>query len=194
MINMAFMPLYMWEMWDVTPVTDGRTHEQWKVVQYSVWAESAINSKISRRYDTKTGVIYHNTIISRFSKPIDCVLCISHAQRLDLPHLLLRISCGVSVEMNWACFECSSPARLFHLWGWLVPISRHIPNLKHIKIIWNIPLQLKILLKSTRFAYNDRTPPIGKAGGGDRWPSNQSQFGNWTCKINLWVDSVELNR
>ena len=71
-----------------------------------------INSKISRRDDTKTGVICHNTIISRFSKPIDCVLCISHAQRLDLPHLLLRISCGVSVEMNWACFECSSPLRL----------------------------------------------------------------------------------
>jgi len=46
MINMAFMPLYMWEMWDVTPVThehtDGRTDEQWKVGQYSVWAESAI--------------------------------------------------------------------------------------------------------------------------------------------------------
>ena len=42
MINMAFMPLYMWEMWDVTPVTNGRTHEQWKVEQYSVWAESAI--------------------------------------------------------------------------------------------------------------------------------------------------------
>ena len=133
-------------------------------------------------------------IISRFSKPIDCVLCISHAQRLDLPHLLLRISCGVSVEMNWACFECSSPARLFHLWGWLVPISRNIPNLKHIKIIWNESLQLKILLKSVRFADNDRTPPTGKAGGGDRWPSNQSQFGNWTCKINLWVDSIELNR
>ena len=35
-----------------------------------------IDSKISRRDDTKTGVIYHNTIISRFSKPIDCVLCI----------------------------------------------------------------------------------------------------------------------
>ena len=43
MINMAFMPLYMWEMWDVTPMTHGRTNEQWKVVQYSVWAESAIN-------------------------------------------------------------------------------------------------------------------------------------------------------
>ena len=41
MINMAFMPLYMWEMWDVTPVTDGHSDEQWKVVQYSVWAESA---------------------------------------------------------------------------------------------------------------------------------------------------------
>ena len=25
MINMAFMPLYMWEMRDVMPVTDGRT-------------------------------------------------------------------------------------------------------------------------------------------------------------------------
>ena len=25
MINMAFMPLYMWEMWDVTPVTHERT-------------------------------------------------------------------------------------------------------------------------------------------------------------------------
>ena len=41
MINMAFMPLYMWEMWDVTPVTHEHTDEQWKVVQYSVWAESA---------------------------------------------------------------------------------------------------------------------------------------------------------
>ena len=153
-----------------------------------------IQRYISRRDDTKTGVIYHNTIISRFSKPIDCVLCISHAQRLDLPHLLLRISSGISVEMKLACFECSSPARLFHLWGWLVPISRRIPNLKHIKIIWNKPLQLKILLKSARFAYNDGTPPIGKAGGGDRWPWNRSQFGYWTCKINLWVDSVELNR
>ena len=27
MINMAFMPLYMWEMWDVTPVTHTRTVE-----------------------------------------------------------------------------------------------------------------------------------------------------------------------
>ena len=44
MINMAFMPLYMWEMWDVTPVTDTRTHEQWKEVQYSVGAESAKTS------------------------------------------------------------------------------------------------------------------------------------------------------
>ena len=37
MIYMAFMPLYMWEIWDVTLVT----HKQWKVVQYFVWAESA---------------------------------------------------------------------------------------------------------------------------------------------------------
>ena len=45
MINMAFMPLYMWEMWDVTPVTHEHTDEQWKVVQYSVWAESAKGRK-----------------------------------------------------------------------------------------------------------------------------------------------------
>ena len=42
MINMAFMPLYMWEMWDVTPVTNTRTDSR-KVGQYSVWPESAIN-------------------------------------------------------------------------------------------------------------------------------------------------------
>ena len=30
MINMAFMPLYMWEMWDVTAVTNGRTDGQWE--------------------------------------------------------------------------------------------------------------------------------------------------------------------
>ena len=44
MINMAFMPLYMWEMWDVTPVTDEHTDSR-KVVQYSVWTESAIQVK-----------------------------------------------------------------------------------------------------------------------------------------------------
>ena len=45
MINMAFMPLYMWEMWDVTPVTDGHT-DRGKVEQYSVWAESAMKYPI----------------------------------------------------------------------------------------------------------------------------------------------------
>ena len=43
MINMAFMPLYMWKMWDVTPVHTP-THRQLKVEQYSVWAESAIST------------------------------------------------------------------------------------------------------------------------------------------------------
>ena len=36
MINMAFMPLYMLEMRDITPVTHGQTDGQWKVVQFSV--------------------------------------------------------------------------------------------------------------------------------------------------------------
>ena len=35
MINMAFMPLYMWEMWDVTPVTDGRKVESSAVISLS---------------------------------------------------------------------------------------------------------------------------------------------------------------
>ena len=30
MINMAFMPLYMWETWDVTPVTHEHTNGQWE--------------------------------------------------------------------------------------------------------------------------------------------------------------------
>ena len=41
MIYMAFLPLYMWKMWDVTPVTHTQMDGQWKVGQYSVWAESA---------------------------------------------------------------------------------------------------------------------------------------------------------
>ena len=35
MINMAFMPLYMWEMWDITPVTDTRTVESSAVFSLS---------------------------------------------------------------------------------------------------------------------------------------------------------------
>ena len=46
MINMAFMPLYMWEKWDVTHVTNART-DSGKVEQYSVWAESATRKHYS---------------------------------------------------------------------------------------------------------------------------------------------------
>ena len=35
MINMAFMPLYIWEMWDVTPVTNTRTVESRAVFSLS---------------------------------------------------------------------------------------------------------------------------------------------------------------
>ena len=47
MVYMVFMPLYMWEMWDLTPVTHGRTDGQWKVVQYYVWD---VNFKSSNKY------------------------------------------------------------------------------------------------------------------------------------------------
>ena len=43
MINMAFMPLYMWEMWDVTPVTHGRTVESRAVFSLS-WIRNYISS------------------------------------------------------------------------------------------------------------------------------------------------------
>ena len=43
-----------------------------------------INSKISRRDDTKTGVICHNTIISWFSKPMTNRLCFMYFSRKAL--------------------------------------------------------------------------------------------------------------
>ena len=51
MINMAFMPLYMWEMWDVTPVThehtDGRTVESRAVFSLN-WIRNWICSKLEK--------------------------------------------------------------------------------------------------------------------------------------------------
>ena len=90
------------------------------------------------------------------------------------------------LSLLWVFLTCSAPPSLRLA-------SSNIPTHPQSQTYQDY-LKLKILLKSARFAYNDRTPPVGKAGGGDRWPSNRSQFGYWTCKINLWVDSVELNR
>ena len=50
MINMAFMPLYMWEMWDVTPVTDGRTVESSAVFCLSRIRKSKIKHSSNPRY------------------------------------------------------------------------------------------------------------------------------------------------
>ena len=49
MINMAFMPLYMWEMWDVTPVTDGHTNGQWEssAVFSLSWIRNMMKTKMS---------------------------------------------------------------------------------------------------------------------------------------------------
>ena len=44
MINMAFMPLYMWEMWDVTPVTHERMDER-TVESRAVFSLSWIRKK-----------------------------------------------------------------------------------------------------------------------------------------------------
>ena len=45
MVRMAYMHVYIREIWDVTPVhrqTDRQTDRHWKVEQKSVWTESAI--------------------------------------------------------------------------------------------------------------------------------------------------------
>ena len=42
MIRMAYMPEYIGEIWNVTPV-NSRTDGKWKEEQYSAWVESAIN-------------------------------------------------------------------------------------------------------------------------------------------------------
>ena len=55
MINMAFMPLYMWEMWDVTPVThrhtDGGTDGQWesRAVFSLSWIRNTINANVIKK-------------------------------------------------------------------------------------------------------------------------------------------------
>ena len=51
MINMAFMPLYMWEMWDVTPVTNGRTVESNAVFSLSWIRNCEIAFPINMFYD-----------------------------------------------------------------------------------------------------------------------------------------------
>ena len=54
MINMAFMPLYMWEIWDVTPVTDTRTVESSAVFSWS-WIRNFLRQKelILETYNAK---------------------------------------------------------------------------------------------------------------------------------------------
>ena len=47
MINMAFMPLYMWEMWDVMPVTDGHMDEL-SVESSAVFCLSWLRNKVER--------------------------------------------------------------------------------------------------------------------------------------------------
>ena len=80
MIYMAFMPLYMSEMWDVTPVTNGHTDGQWKVVQYSVWAESAINgvhcesTQVSRKFPGRSAAWENARSLATDGKAEQCRL------------------------------------------------------------------------------------------------------------------------
>ena len=48
MIYMAFMPLYMWGMWDVTPVTHGHTDGQWesRAVFSLSWIRNIVQTNI----------------------------------------------------------------------------------------------------------------------------------------------------
>ena len=57
MINMAFMPLYMWEMWDVTPVTHEHTNGQWE--SRAVFSLSWIRKITYNVSDFKLFIMWH---------------------------------------------------------------------------------------------------------------------------------------
>ena len=93
MINMAFMPLYMWEMWEVTPVTHARTDRHWKVVQYSVWAESAISRKAALESNN------FKSIIIRIGETANRNVYLQ--QNMQRKHLLWWYSLGCPQTSCW---------------------------------------------------------------------------------------------
>ena len=90
---MAFMPLYMWKMWDVAPVTHGRTDGHWKVVQYSVWAESAISRKAALESNN------FKSIIIRISETTNRNVYLQ--QNMQRKHLLWWYSLGCPQTSCW---------------------------------------------------------------------------------------------
>ena len=74
MINMAFMPLYMWEMWYVTPVTDRRTVES-----RAVFCLGRIKKK-----ELKMGPIVNSILYN-----------------LDLEQLFVKMLSGRSIRKIW---------------------------------------------------------------------------------------------
>ena len=116
MINMAFMPLYMWEMWDVTPVTHGRTHEHTdsrKVVQYSVWAESAKrcgDSRSTRALSLSVATVgtigwITERVSARADKEREINALIDFLTGLSLPQILLSF-CPAST-LCWLLWSSS---------------------------------------------------------------------------------------
>ena len=105
MINMAFMPLYMWEMWDVSPVTHTRTHGQWKVEQYSVWAESAITTWfMTNLYSPTSGrclLLSKRASFSRSGLPFSSSACPKQGDNLSLLSLFPLQFCQQFPKSDW---------------------------------------------------------------------------------------------
>ena len=98
MINMAFMPLYMWEMWDVTPVTNGRTVESNAVFSLS-WIRNYRIHKYSAAAD-------NNCQLSWETKPA------GSAKRLKCPAVIKvggeKDLIGHRCNGNWPFLTCPS--------------------------------------------------------------------------------------
>ena len=121
MINMAFMPLYIWEMWDVTPVTDG----QWE--SRAVFSLSWI-----RNESNMTDRVWHFTA---FAFPFHVFFMFWLMQRVDNLLRLYHIVLMVSVALQDYALAEQYPLTL-HLvaqwvwwkWRWwlLLHLSLHI--------------------------------------------------------------------
>ena len=106
----------MWETRDVTPVTHARTDGQWKVVQYSVWAESAIFCFMTLagscwsviNFDSATHLV--TPINSIFTNVANATVCLMKPRGVSVPHgskvlcrsliclLLFKICCSNSAS------------------------------------------------------------------------------------------------
>ena len=93
---MAFMPLYMWEMWDVTPVTDTRTVESRAV--FSLSQSSYLSQPHNRRWCTLFRPMYFLTWRTQYFCPLWPILGI-------LSQIYALLVYFFQAYIMWSCTE-----------------------------------------------------------------------------------------